>query len=216
MAIAKSTMLLYAITDRTWLGERTLTEQVQDALEGGVSLLQYREKHLEGEAKIAQAKEILALCRKYDVPLIINDDPLLAKEIGADGVHVGQKDMAPEKVRQIIGPEMVLGVSARTVEQALAAQAAGADYLGSGAVFHTGTKGDARALSHEVLREICGSVEIPVVAIGGIDENNIVQLENTGIAGVAVVSAIFSKEDVTKAARTLAEIVNSRIVRPRE
>ena len=206
MAIAKSTMLLYAITDRTWLGEQTLTEQVQDALEGGVSLLQYREKHLEGEAKIAQAKEILALCRKYDVPLIINDDPLLAKEIGADGVHVGQKDMAPEKVRQIIGPEMVLGVSARTVEQALAAQAAGADYLGSGAVFHTGTKGDARALSHDVLREICGSVEIPVVAIGGITAENAPQLAGTGISGIAVISGIFASEDVKGAAAELRAI----------
>lgn len=206
MAIAKSTMLLYAITDRTWLGEQTLTEQVQDALEGGVSLLQYREKHLEGETKIAQAKEILALCRKYDVPLIINDDPLLAKEIGADGVHVGQKDMAPEKVRQIIGPDMVLGVSARTVEQALAAQAAGADYLGSGAVFHTGTKGDARALSHDVLREICGSVEIPVVAIGGITTENAPQLAGTGISGIAVISGIFASEDVKGAAAELRSI----------
>ena len=206
MAIAKSRMLLYAITDRTWLGEQTLTEQVQDALEGGVSLLQYREKHLEGEAKIAQAKEILALCRKYDVPLIINDDPLLAKEIGADGVHVGQKDMAPEKVRQIIGPDMVLGVSARTVEQALAAQAAGADYLGSGAVFHTGTKGDARALSHDVLREICGSVEIPVVAIGGITAENAPQLAGTGISGIAVISGIFASEDVKGAAAELRSI----------
>ena len=206
MSIAKSRMLLYAITDRSWLGEKTLASQVEEAFRGGVSLLQYREKHLQGEEKIRQAKEILELCRRYDVPLIINDDPVLAKEIGADGVHVGQKDMAAQDVRKIIGPDMILGVSARTVEQALAAQAAGADYLGSGAVFHTGTKGDARALDHDVLRQICEAVDIPVVAIGGVTAENALQLQGTGISGIAVISGIFAAEDVKEAAAELRSI----------
>lgn len=206
MSIAKSRMLLYAITDRSWLGEKTLASQVEEAFRGGVSLLQYREKHLQGEEKIRQAKEILELCRRYDVPLIINDDPVLAKEIGADGVHVGQKDMAAQDVRKIIGPDMILGVSARTVEQALAAQAAGADYLGSGAVFHTGTKDDAKALDHDVLRQICEAVDIPVVAIGGVTAENALQLQGTGISGIAVISGIFAAEDVKEAAAELRSI----------
>lgn len=206
MRIPRSAMLLYAITGGTHPGEGTLAGEVRRALEGGVTLLQYREKGLEGAAKVREAKEVLKVCREFGVPLIINDDPELAVAIGADGVHVGQKDMDAEEARRIIGPDRILGVSARTVEQAKEAERAGADYLGSGAVFHTGTKGDAKSLDHAVLREICETVSIPVVAIGGISAENAAELAGTGIAGIAVVSGIFAADDVKAAAQKLRRI----------
>ena len=152
------------------------------------------------------ALKIQLICNKYNVPLIINDNVTLAKEIDADGVHVGQSDLEAARVREILGPDKIIGVTAKTVEQAVAAEAAGADYLGSGAVFGTTTKLDAKKMSIDLLKEITSSVNIPVVAIGGIDETNIEQLKGTGIAGVAVVSGIFAKDDCKKAAKELKAV----------
>ncbi len=201
-------MRLYAVTDRSWLGNQTLAEQVEDALKGGVTCVQLREKELDEEAFLQEAVEIKALCKKYHVPLIINDNVEIAIKCGADGVHVGQKDMEVGKVRALVGKDMLIGTSARTVEQALAAEQAGADYLGVGAVFGTATKSDAKEISHEVLRDICKAVSIPVCAIGGICKGNIQGLKGTEIDGVAVVSGIFSAIDIEKECkelRTLSE-----------
>ncbi len=204
-------LLLYAVTDRTWLAGRTLASQVAEALEGGATMIQLREKHLDHDAFLAEALEIQSLCRRRSVPFLINDDVDLAVEAGADGIHVGQHDMEAGRVRARIGPDMILGVSVQTVEQALAAQAAGADYLGVGAVFPTGTKEDADAVSYAVLREICRAADIPVVAIGGIGAHNVGQLAGSGICGVAVVSALFAQPDVREAARTLYHLTKRMV-----
>ncbi|MBE5998487.1 MAG: thiamine phosphate synthase [Sarcina sp.] len=188
--------LLYAVTDTSWLRGRTLARQVEEALRGGATMVQLREKKLTGDALEQEAREILALCRRYDVPLLINDDVLLAKKIGADGVHVGQSDMAAAQARSILGPDAIIGVTARTVEQARAAEAAGADYLGSGAVFGTSTKKDAKPLDPACFQEICESVSIPVTAIGGITLENIRQLKGRGMRGFAIVSGIFAADDI--------------------
>ena len=163
-------------------------EQVEKALKGGVTLVQLREKELSEADFEQEAKELLELCHKYNVNLIINDNVALAAKVGADGVHIGQSDMGVEKARAILGKEKTIGVTAKTVEQAKAAEAAGADYLGSGAVFGTSTKKDAKPMDHALLQEICESVKIPVVAIGGIDGGNILLLKGRKMAGVAVVS----------------------------
>ncbi|MGN1251068.1 MAG: thiamine phosphate synthase [Candidatus Spyradocola sp.] len=194
---------LYAVTDRAWTGRQTLAEQVEAALRGGVTLVQLREKALERDAFRAEAREILALCHRYGVPLIINDDVELAVEIGADGVHVGQSDMRAGDVRARVGAGMIVGVTAKTVEQALAAQAAGADYLGSGAVFGTSTKADAKPMSLDTLRSICSAVDIPVVAIGGVNKGNLSRLAGTGVCGAAVVSGIFAAQDIEAECREL-------------
>lgn len=203
MRCDKKDLLLYAVTDRAWLGDKTLAWQVEQSLLGGVTMLQLREKHLDQAAFRAEALELKALCRRYQVPFLINDDVELAIAVGADGVHVGQHDMEAGRVRASIGPHMILGVSAQTVDQALRAQAAGADYLGVGAVFPTGTKDDADAVSYDTLKAICAAVDIPVVAIGGIGARNLMELAGSGICGVAVVSAIYAQADVQQAARTL-------------
>jgi len=183
-----------------------IQRQIEDSLKGGVTLLQLREKQLTGEALKEEALKVQKICKKYNVPLIINDDVFLAKEIDADGVHVGQSDIQADEARRILGPDKIIGVTAKTVSQAKAAQAAGADYLGSGAVFGTTTKLDAKPMTMDLLKEIVGSVDIPVVAIGGIDETNIEKLKGTGIAGVAVVSGIFAKADCCLAAQELKKI----------
>lgn len=203
MKCEKKMMRLYAVTDRAWVGRQTLYEQVESALKGGVTCVQLREKNLEKEAFLAEAKELCGLCRRYGVPFIINDKVEIALECQADGVHVGPKDMNPADVRRLIGEEKILGVSARSVAQALEAERAGADYLGAGAVFSTSTKQDASGLSHEVLRQICEAVSIPVVAIGGISRTNILQLSGSGASGVAAVSAIFAAEDIEAECRKL-------------
>lgn len=187
-------MLLYAVTDRHWLNGRTLYEQVEEALKGGATFIQLREKDLTEEEFLEEAKKIQQLCKKYRVPFIINDNVKLAKEIDADGVHVGQSDMEALDVRAQLGEDKIIGVSARTVEQALLAEKHGADYLGVGAVFQTGTKTDAREVEHSVLKEICSKVDIPVVAIGGITQDNVKELSGSGINGVAVISAIFAQK----------------------
>ena len=206
MKVTREQLCLYAVTDRSWLGERSLYEQVEAALAGGVTMVQLREKELAPEKFRQEAESINGLCKQYHVPLIINDNVELALAVGAAGVHIGQQDMDIKDARKILGEDKIIGVSARTVEQALLAWRGGADYLGSGAVFGTTTKGNASMLPLETFREICSAVEIPVVAIGGVSEENILQLRGLGAAGVAVVSAVFASEDITGAAERLLEL----------
>lgn len=203
MKFAESMLRLYAVTDRSWVGTQTLYEQVELALRGGVTCVQLREKELPPAAFLAEAKQLKALCARYGVPLIINDNVELALEVDADGVHVGQEDMDAQDVRGLIGPGKILGVTAKTVEQAQRAQRNGADYLGSGAVFGSTTKWNAKPMSRELLQSICQSVTIPVVAIGGIHRGNIATLAGTGIRGAAVVSGIFAAADIEEECRVL-------------
>ncbi|MCC8064173.1 MAG: thiamine phosphate synthase [Clostridiales bacterium] len=203
MKVKPETLRLYAVTDRAWLHGRTLESQVEQAILGGATIVQLREKHLTGEALLAQATALCALCRRYGVPFLVNDDVALALAVGADGVHVGQEDMAAEQARALLGPDKLIGVSAHSVAQAVAAQRAGADYLGCGAAFVTGTKTDARPIPRETLQAVTAAVDIPVVAIGGITRGNLPQLQGCGLAGAAVVSALFAQEDVQAAAREL-------------
>ena len=203
MSLKLENCLLYAVTDTSWLRGRTLAQQVEEALRGGATMVQLREKELQGEALEQEAREILALCRQYGVPLLINDDVMLAKKIGADGVHVGQDDMSAAKARELLGEDAVIGVTARTVEQAVAAQEAGADYLGSGAVFGTSTKKDAKPMDPAYFQQICESVSIPVVAIGGVTLDNIRELEGRKMSGFAIVSGIFAAEDIEARTRDL-------------
>ena len=195
-------LLLYAVTDRHWLGEETLYDQVKKALDGGATFVQLREK-IDREDFLAEAKEIQKLCKEYGVPFVINDEVSIAKDIDADGVHVGQSDMEAMDVRKILGSDKILGVSAQTVEQAIIAEKHGADYLGVGAVFTTGSKDDADDVSHETLKAICEAVSIPVIAIGGITKDNVAELAGSGICGVAVISAIFGQKDIQKATEEL-------------
>ena len=196
-------LLLYAVTDRHWLGERSLSEVVRESLEGGVTFLQLREKDLDEEHFYREAVELQELAREYNVPFVINDNVDIAVRMDADGVHVGQEDMEAGKVRALIGPDKILGVSAQTVEQALLAEQQGADYLGVGAVFATGSKADAVDVPHETLKAICEAVSIPVIAIGGITQGNVTELAGSGICGIAVISAIYAKENIEKAAADL-------------
>ena len=199
-------MCLYAVTDRAWTGKQTLLEQVEDALKGGATCVQLREKELDLESFQKEAVEMKALCARYGVPFIVNDEVEIAVKCGADGIHVGQKDMEAGNVRELVGEEMMIGVSARTVEEAVAAEKAGADYLGVGAMFSTSTKLDAQDVSFETLKAICEAVSIPVVAIGGISKANMMELAGCGADGVALVSAIFSAEDIEKECRELREM----------
>lgn len=203
MKFDRRQLLLYAVTDRAWLDGVPLARRVEEALQGGVTMVQLREKSLDRAHFRAEALEMKALCARYGVPLLINDDVELTREIDADGVHVGQSDLEAGRVREILGPDKIIGVSAKTVEQALAAQAAGADYLGVGAVFPTGTKRDAAELDHAAVRAITAAVDIPAVAIGGINRDNLSQLRGLGLAGAAVVSAIFARPDARAAAEEL-------------
>lgn len=213
MNFDRDSLLLYAVTDRAWLKGQTLAQQVEQALLGGQPWSSCREKQLDPAPFPPGGPWRSRPCaRRYGVPFLINDNVDLALDIGADGVHVGQEDMEAGLVRQKLGPGKILGVSAHSPEEALRAQAAGADYLGAGAVFHTGTKSNVSTLSYDTLRDICAAVKIPVVAIGGISEGNILQLKGTGIAGAAVVSALFGQPDIQAAAqhmRKLAEEVRS-------
>jgi len=196
-------LLLYAITDRHWLGDRSLNEVVRESLEGGVTFLQIREKDLDEEHFYEEAVELQAMAREYGVPFVVNDNVDIALKMDADGVHVGQSDMEAGNVRAMIGPDKILGVSAQTVEQAVLAEKRGADYLGVGAVFPTGSKDDADDVSHETLKAICKAVSIPVVAIGGITLENTPELKGSGICGIAVISAIYAKDDIRQAAASL-------------
>ena len=201
----KKDLLLYAVTDRSWLGEETLYEQVEKALKGGATFIQLREKELDEEHFLEEAIALKELCHKYHVPFVINDNVKIAKKMDADGVHVGQSDMEADDVRKILGDDKILGVSAQTVEQAVLAEKMGADYLGVGAVFSTSTKKDASAISKERVKAICEAVHIPVIAIGGITADNILTLKGSGICGIAVVSAIFAAKDIEDATGVLLE-----------
>jgi thiamine-phosphate pyrophosphorylase len=203
MKCDKKTMLLYAVTDRAWVGRQSLYEQVECALRGGVTCVQLREKKLGDAEFLAEAKEIAALCRRYGVPFFVNDNVEVAVACGADGVHVGQEDMAAARVRERVGDGMMIGVSVHTVAEALQAVRDGADCLGVGAMYSTATKTDADIVSKETLRAICDAVDIPVVAIGGLNRGNIPSLSGTGVDGVALVSAIFSAEDIENECRAL-------------
>ena len=199
----KKDLLLYAVTDRHWLSGRKLSDVVKESLEGGVTFVQLREKELDEETFLKEAKELKELCRQYNVPFVINDNVELAKKIDADGVHVGQSDMEAGDVRAMLGPDKIIGVSAQTVEQAILAEKRGADYLGVGAVFKTGSKADADDVSFETLKAICVAVSIPVIAIGGITLENVKELSGSGICGIAVISAIYAATDIKKAAEDL-------------
>lgn len=207
----KNSLLLYAVTDRSWLNGRTLYEQVEDALKGGATFIQLREKKLDKEDFLKEAIEIQALCRQYHVPFVINDDVDIALQIDADGVHVGQSDMEAGDVRTKLGPDKIIGVSAQTVEQAVLAEQRGADYLGVGAVFPTGSKDDADDISHDTLQAICEAVQIPVIAIGGISKNNVLQLKGRGICGIAVISAIFAQPDIQAATEELKNLTEKMV-----
>ena len=205
MNAKKEDLLLYAVTDRSWLRGETLYAQVEKALKGGATFIQLREKELNEEAFYQEAVELKKLCHQYKVPFVITDNVEIAKKMDADGVHVGQSDMAACDVRKILGEDKILGVSAQTVEQALLAEQMGADYLGVGAVFPTGTKTDAVEVDAETLKAICAAVKIPVIAIGGIKADNLSELSGSGICGIAVVSAIFAAEDITETTKELKE-----------
>ncbi|MEE3489058.1 MAG: thiamine phosphate synthase [Bulleidia sp.] len=198
-------LLLYAVTDRHWLNGRTLYEQVEDALKGGATFIQLREKNMCYDNFLNEAKEIKKLCFRYHVPFVIDDDVDLALEVEADGVHVGQSDMEAGRVREKIGKDRILGVSAETVEEAIKAEQNGADYLGVGTVFPTGSKDDAIPVSHETLKAICDAVKIPVIAIGGITRDNVIELGGSGIVGIAVISAIFAQPDIQAATADLKQ-----------
>lgn len=199
----KKHMLLYAVTDRAWTGRQSLYEQVEAALKGGATCVQLREKELDEAAFLKEAVEIAKLCKSYNVPFFINDNVDIAVACHADGIHIGQDDMALADARRKVGGEMMIGVSVHSVKEALEAEKNGADCLGVGAMFSTSTKADAKVLSWKTLKEICGAVHIPVVAIGGIDENNIMQLSGSGVDGVALVSAIFGADNIENACRKL-------------
>ena len=213
MKCDKKAMLLYAVTDRAWVGKQSLYEQVESALKGGATCVQLREKELDDETFLKEALEISALCKRYEVLFFINDNLEIAIKCHADGVHVGQDDMEAAKVRRKVGEQMLIGVSVHTVEEALEAVKNGADCLGVGAMFSTSTKTDVNVLPKETLCDICEAVDVPVVAIGGIGKSNISQLTGTGVDGVALVSAIFAADDIEKECRLLRklseEMVNS-------
>ena len=206
MRCDKETLLLYAVTDRSWLNGKTLYEQVEEAIKGGVTFVQLREKMLDEESFLNEALEIQKLCRRYNIPFVINDNVEIAKEINADGIHVGQRDLGVANVRDILGDDKIIGVSVQTVEQAVLAEKQGADYLGVGAVFPTGSKADAEDVSYETLKAICEVVNIPVVAIGGISAGNILTLKGSGVSGIAVISAIFAAEDIEIATKNLKHL----------
>lgn len=207
MKIEREKLCLYAVTDRHWLGEDTLEHQVELAILGGATLVQFREKQLGGRELFEQGMAVREVCRRYGVPFIVNDDVALAASLDADGVHVGQGDMSVREARGHLGEDKIIGVSSHSVGEAVEAVRDGADYLGAGAVFATGTKQDAGAMAHDTLRDICSAVDIPVVAIGGIDCGNVHQLSGTGIAGVAVIHGLFGQTDIRRAAADLREQV---------
>ena len=214
MKIDPKRLRLYAVTDRAWTHDAEgLLRQVAAAVDGGAGIVQLREKHMGQADFLAEAERFVALCREKGAVSIINDNVEIAAQTGADGVHVGQEDLEAGRARELLGPDKLIGVSAHSVEEALAAQAAGADYLGVGAMFPTGTKQDTRPVSYDTLKAICAAVDIPVVAIGGIGAGNVAELAGSGIAGVAVVSALYAQPDVEAATRSLRAQVE-RVVGP--
>lgn len=205
--ILRKNLLLYAVTDRHWTGEKNLIQQTEEAIRGGATFVQIREKNLDEQEFEQEAIQLKKLCEKYKIPFVVNDNVQLAKKIDADGVQIGQEDMNPTEARKILGEQKIIGVSAQTVEEALLAEKQGADYLGVGAVFHTGSKDDAIEVPPETLKSICKAVKIPVVAIGGITKDNVSELKNSGICGISVISAIFAQKDIISATKDLKECV---------
>ncbi|WP_346899120.1 thiamine phosphate synthase [Clostridium sp. UBA7503] len=206
MSISKSEMKLYVVTDRSWVDGKLFTEEIEKTLQGGATLIQLREKKLSYDEFLKEGKEIKKITDKYNIPLIINDNVEIAINIDASGVHIGQNDMDAAEVKKMIGKDKILGVTVKTVEQAIKAEKDGASYIGVGAAFSTSTKLDTRIITFETIKNICKSVTIPVVAIGGINENNIMKLKGLGIHGVALVSSIFSREDVLVATKQMLEL----------
>ena len=205
----KKSLLLYAVTDRHWTGEKTLLEQTEEAIKGGATFIQIREKNLNEQNFEQEALQLKKLCGKYRIPFVVNDNVRLAKKIDADGVHIGQDDMTLPEARKILGGQKIIGVSAQTVQEAVLAETQGADYLGVGAVFQTGSKDDAVEVPLETLKEICKAVKIPVVAIGGITKDNVTGLKDSGICGISVISAIFAQKDITAATEELKRRVEN-------
>ena len=209
MKFNEKMLLLYAVTDRAWVGKQTLLEQIEDAMKGGATMVQLREKKLDEDSFVEEAIQVRDLCHKYDVPLIINDNVEVALKSGADGVHVGIEDVPVAEIRKRVSADFIIGATCKTVEQAKAAEAAGADYMGVGAVFPSPTKTNAVRITNGQLREIVSSVSIPAVAIGGISYDNVRELKGSSVSGAAVVSAIFGAEDIEKAAALLKERVKT-------
>lgn len=205
----QKSLLLYAVTDRHWTGEKTLVQQTEEAIKGGATFVQIREKNLAEEKFYEEAVQLKELCEKYKIPFVVNDNVPLAKKINADGVHIGQDDMNVLEARKILGGQKIIGVSAQTVEEAVLAEKQGADYLGVGAVFPTGSKDDAVEVPLETLKKICAAVKIPVVAIGGISKENVSELKGSGICGISVISAIFAQQDIISAAKDLKKRISS-------
>lgn len=211
MKINRESLLVYAVTDRTWLNGQTVARQVEEAIIGGATFVQLREKHLRYDDFLTEAVQVKKVTDCFNIPFVINDQVDIAIACDADGVHIGQDDLPVQSVRSLIGPYKILGVSAQTVEQALEAEKAGADYLGVGAMFPTSTKKDAEKVSFETLRQICAAVSIPVVAIGGITEENIALLSGSGIAGVAVISALFAQSNIKEATERLTKMTKQMV-----
>lgn len=211
MKLSKDDLLLYAITDRRNLDKKMFFEKIEEALQGGVTILQLREKELDEDSFINEAIEVKNICRKHGVPLIINDNVNVALKSGADGVHVGIEDMPIDEIRRTVPDSFIIGATCKTVEQAQSAERLGADYMGVGAVFPSPTKKNAVRITREQLKEICTSVSIPAVAIGGISLENVDELKDGGMSGIAVVSAVFSADDIQKAASLLKEKAKSLI-----
>lgn len=211
MKVDKKTMLVYAVTDRAWLKNESLWEQVDKAIKGGATFVQLREKDLNYDEFLEEAIAVKKVTDQYNVPFVINDNVEIAIACHADGVHVGQKDMEAGKVREKLGEDKIIGVSVQTVEQALLAEKQGADYLGVGAVFNTTTKADASEVSLMTLKKICEAVSIPVVAIGGIKKENILQLKGSKIDGIAVVSAIFGEREIVGATKELVSLTKQAL-----
>ena len=209
MKFNEKMLLLYAVTDRAWVGKQTLLEQIEDALKGGATIIQLREKKLDENSFVEEAMQVRDLCHKYNVPLIINDNVEVALKSGADGVHVGIEDAPVAEIRNRVSADFIIGATCKTVEQAKIAETAGADYMGVGAVFPSPTKTNAVRITNAQLREIVSSVAIPAVAIGGVSYDNVCQLKGSSVSGVAVVSAIFGAEDIEKATTLLKERVKA-------
>ena len=209
MRFNEKMLLLYAVTDQAWVGKQPLLEQIEDALKGGATIVQLREKKLDEDSFVEEAIQVRDLCHKYNVPLIINDHVEVALKSGADGVHVGVEDAPVAEIRKCVSPDFIIGATCKTVEQAKIAEAAGADYMGVGAVFPSPTKTNAVRITNEQLREIVSSVSIPAVAIGGISYDNVCEIKGSSVSGVAVVSAIFGAEDIEKATSLLKERVRA-------
>ncbi|WP_312812325.1 thiamine phosphate synthase [Sedimentibacter sp.] len=211
MKLDNKALLLYAITDRTWLKEKTLPEAVEEAILGGATFIQLREKNLGYEEFFKIAGEVKTVTDKYNIPFVINDNVDVAASIDADGVHIGQSDEEIKTAREKLGFNKIIGLSAVTVEDAIKAEQSGADYIGVGAVFNTSTKLDADTVLFETLKEICDAVSIPVVAIGGISKDNVLELVDTGIAGISVVSAIFAQDNIRNATSELLKLTKQII-----